>query len=190
MMRRVCVLANASPAATAPETAAAERVGRLLADNGLTVLLAGPLSGPAAVLAAAVMEGGGRVVWIADRALETTPSVTEVRVAASAPEAESELAQLADAFLALPGGHDSLDALFGVWQWGSGRAAQTPLGLLNLGDHFTAQLRYVDDAVVDQFARESQRGMLVVSQHPDELLRALADFRPPETRRRGELQDW
>ena len=58
-----------------------------------------------------------------------------------------------------------------------------PCGLLNTGDYFTGLLEAVPDEVVERFVRETQRGRLIVNRDPAELLRAMGDYRPPETRR-------
>lgn len=89
----------------------------------------------------------------------------------------------ADGMLALPGGVASLQELLDRWTDGPGSLAATPCGLLNTGDYYTALLRTAADATMDQFVRETQRGALIVDRDPAVLLRALADFRPPETRR-------
>ena len=62
-------------------------------------------------------------------------------------------------------------------------SGEQPCGLLNVGNHFSRLLQEEDDAVIEQFARETQRGRLIVSADPSELLQAMADYRAPETRR-------
>jgi hypothetical protein len=94
-----------------------------------------------------------------------------------------EEADTADGFLALPGGVGSLEALFERWGGAAGLAATVPCALLNTGDYFTRLLRSAGDATMERFVRETQRGALIVDRDPSVLLRALADFRPPETRR-------
>ena len=91
--------------------------------------------------------------------------------------------ELADGFLALPGGVDSLQGLFVLLTSGRARDAEPPCGLLNVDDYYTGLLKTADDLTVERFIRETQRGMLIVDRDPDALLRAMADFRPPETRR-------
>ncbi|HEV8355156.1 MAG TPA: LOG family protein [Gemmatimonadales bacterium] len=90
-------------------------------------------------------------------------------------------ADLADGFLALPGGLETLAELFEML--GRAGAAEKPCGLLNTGDYFTSLLRSEGDEVLTRFVRESQRGMLIVDRDAGALLRAMADYRPPETRR-------
>ncbi len=91
------------------------------------------------------------------------------------------LADRADAFLALPGGLGSIGELFEAWSRPA--AAEKPCGLFNAANYFTTLLQTENDAVLDRFVRETQRGMLIVDRDAGELLRAMADYRAPETRR-------
>jgi predicted Rossmann-fold nucleotide-binding protein len=109
--------------------------------------------------------------------------LTELRMASSMDARRAETADLADGFLALPGGLGTLEELFAIWTWGRLGHHEKPCGLLNTADYYTSMLRFVDDMVVERFVRETQRGMLIVDRDPAALLRAMADFQPPETRR-------
>jgi predicted Rossmann-fold nucleotide-binding protein len=157
-LRRLTVLGGSDPAARPEHLEAAGTLGRLLAENGITLVYDGAVQGPVSVLAAALHTAEGRAL-------------------AAAPE---ELAELGDGFLALPGGPATLEQLFAI---GLAGPEEKPCGLLNSADYFTGLLTVVDDAVLERFVRETQRGRLIVDRDPASLLCALADFRPPETRR-------
>lgn len=157
---RVAVLGGTGPSARAEHVDAASRTGRLLVEQRLTLVFDGVAQGPAGALAAAVQDAGG--------------------MALSVPR--EELAGLADGFLALPGGPDTLEELFatGLDPTGTG---EKPLGLLNTADYYSELLKTTGDSVVERFVRETQRGRLIVDRDPAELLRAMAEYLPPETRR-------
>jgi len=95
----------------------------------------------------------------------------------------AEASDEADGFLALPGAVESLEGLFDRWLGTPDGFGALPCGLLNTGEYYTALLRNAGDATMERFVRETQRGALIVDRDPEVLLRALADFRPPETRR-------
>lgn len=187
-LRRVCVLSDPDPSADSAQCEAAAAVGRLLAENGITLVYDGTAEGVPGALADAVLAAGGRAVGVT---VATEPArhagLTELTVLHDTESRDAAAADLADAFLALPGGLASLDALFAIWSWGGYH--EKPCGLLNTGDAYTALLRAGEDALVDRFVRETQRGMLIVDRDPAVLLRALADFRPPETRRLASFDD-
>ena len=159
-LRRLTVLSGSDPAAHAEHVAAATRLGALLAENAITLVYDGGTRGAVAALAEAVREAEGRAV--------TAP-----------PE---ELAELGDAVVALPGGPATLAELFAIALPERGDGSK-PCGLLNTADYYSELLKTGDDGVIERFVRETQRGCLVVERDPATLLRALADFRPPETRR-------
>ena len=95
--------------------------------------------------------------------------------------------EAADGFIALPGGPATLAELFTtclVPSGAGGEASDKPCGLLNTDHFFSDLLKTSEDALVERFARESQRGRLVVDRDPAALLRAMAEYLPPETRRR------
>ena|SRR5437867_791726 len=187
MLRRVCVFCGSSEGARPEYAEAAGSVGRLLAENSLTVVYGGGSVGLMGVLADAALAAGGRVVGVIPKVLMEKERVharlTELRVVDTMHDRKRDMADLSDAFLALPGGIGTLEELFEVWTWGTLGIHQKPVGLLNIADYYTSLLKFVDDMVVERFVRESQRGMLVVSRSVEELLRSLADFQPPETRR-------
>ena len=161
-MRRVAVFAGSAAPLTPAHAAAATRVGRLLAENGITLLTEGVMSGLEALLVESAREAGGAVVL-----LPRDPTLVE----------------RADGFLALPQGLLTFDELFQLWSWQNPADPEKPTGLLNVGGYFTALLKNESDPAVERFVRETQRGMLIVDSDPESLLRAMADFRPPETRR-------
>lgn len=161
-LRRVAVFAGSAAPLTPAHAAAATGVGRLLAENGITLLTEGVMTGLEALLVESARAAGGAVVL-----LPRDPTLVEK----------------ADGFLALPQGLLTFDELFQLWSWQNPADPEKPTGLLNVAGYFTALLENESDGAVERFVRETQRGMLIVDSDPESLLRAMADFRPPETRR-------
>ncbi len=186
-LRRVCVFCGAQAGARPEYAQAAERVGRLVAENGITLVYGGASVGLMGVLADSALAAGGRVVGVIPRGLMEKEiahqGLTELVVVETMHERKAQMADRSDGFLALPGGIGTLEELFEIWTWGQLGFHQKPCGLLNTAEYYTSLLKFVDDMVVEQFVRETQRGMLIVDRDPEVLLRAMADFRPPETRR-------
>lgn len=186
-LHRVCVFCGSSPGARPEYADAASSVGRLLAASGITLVYGGASVGLMGTLADATLQAGGRVIGVIPRSLVDQEiahgGLTELRVVESMHARKAEMADLSDGFLALPGGLGTLEELFEIWTWGNLGYHQKPCGLLNTSEYYTSLLKFVDDMVVEQFVRETQRGMLIVDRDADTLLRAMAEFRPPETRR-------
>jgi uncharacterized protein (TIGR00730 family) len=186
-LRRVCVFCDPDPDAGPEHRELAASVGWLLADNGITLVYAGATRGAGGALAEAVIGAGAGVIAVvtAAEALESEipAGLSERNVVSTIEEQRSTLASLSDGFLALPGAFGSLEELVAVWTWGQPGDQEKPCGLLNRADYYTKLLHSKNDALVERFVRETQRGMVIVDRDPAVLLRGLADFRPPETRR-------
>jgi uncharacterized protein (TIGR00730 family) len=186
-LHRVCVFCGSSPGARPEYAEAASAVGRLLAASDITLVYGGASVGLMGVLADATLKAGGRVIGVIPRALVDQEiahtGLTELRVVESMHQRKAEMADLSDGFLALPGGLGTLEELFEIWTWGNLGYHQKPCGLLNTSEYYTSLLKFVDDMVVEKFVRETQRGMLIVDRDAETLLRAMGEFRPPETRR-------
>lgn len=166
MLRRVAVFASQLEIDTPTALAAAFEIGRLLGDNRIALVFGGPELGAIAAAAERARQAGGDASGF--------PSVEEFR---------AEVASRADALLGLPGGFATLEEAFAVWEWSAALGREQPLGLLDLDDYYTGLFRAAPDAAIDRFVRESQRGQLVVSKDPEDLLRRLGEYRSPETRR-------
>jgi len=167
-MRRIAVFAGSAPALIPAYADAAVRIGRLLAENGITLLTEGITTGLTEMVGESARAAAGTVVHMARDAV---------------------MVEKADGFLALPQGIANLDELFQLWSWQHAGDPERPTGLLNVSGYFTALLKDESDASVERFVRESQRGMLIVDADAESLLRAMADFRPPETRRLHPRED-
>ena len=191
-LRRLVVVASSEEIASPAQLALGRRLGRLLAENGITVVTDGTALGTSGTVTSAALESGGRAIGVD---LDSTPTdrvhpgLTERRTVGSEPDRQKELGQLADAVLGLPGGFADLETAFAVWSWPDRGANELPLGLVDEDGYYSNLLKSAADLTVDRFVRESQRGLLVVSNRAEDVLRRLADFRPPETRR-GELADF
>jgi uncharacterized protein (TIGR00730 family) len=187
-LRRVCVFSDPNPEAGPEHRELAATVGWLLADSGLTLVFPASESGAGAALAEAVISAGAPAVCVAtESTAELIPARTERRITGSLEDRNAALADNSDGFIALPGGIRTMEELFAIWTWGS--AHEKPCGLLNRADYFTGLLRTPDDALLDRYVRERQRGMLIVDRDPAALLRAMAEYRPPETRRHSSHDD-
>src|SRR6185436_16053116 len=101
------------------------------------------------------------------------PGLTELHVVASMHARKALMAELADGFLALPGGFGTLDELFEVITWGQLGFHQKPIGLLSVAGYFDALLGFLDHAVAAGLIRAEHRGLFLVGTSPGELLERL-----------------
>lgn len=182
--RRVCVFCGSSPGAHPAYREAAEAVGRLLVARGLGLVYGGGNVGLMGVIADAVLAGGGEAIGVIPRHLEAREvahrGLTELRVVGSMHERKALMADLSDAFLALPGGLGTLEELFEVATWRMLGIHDKPLGLLNVRGYYDDLARLIEHAVNERFVRPEHRALLTIGTDPAALLDALQSA-PPVT---------
>lgn len=130
------------------------------------------------VLADTALTHGGRVVGVIPRSLVDREiahrGLTALEVVETMHERKARMAELADAFVALPGGLGTLEELFEIWTWGMLGLHAKPYGLLNAGGYYQPLIRFLDHARDEGFIRPAQRDRLVVDTDPARLLDALS----------------
>ena len=182
-MRRVCVFSGSSPGADLAYRAAACDIGHRLADRGIELVYGGAHVGLMGALADAALEGGGRVTGVIPQSLVDReiahPGLTDLRVVDSMHERKAQMAELADAFVALPGGVGTLEELFEVYTWNQLGLHAKPLGLFNVRGYFDGLVRFLDHAVEERFVTRANRAMLLVGEDLDALLDGLAGWQAP-----------
>jgi uncharacterized protein (TIGR00730 family) len=182
-MTRVCVFAGSS-AGTRPEyRQAAQQLGQVLAERRIGLVYGGARVGLMGAVADAALAGGSEVIGVIPSALVAKEiahtGLTELRVVASMHERKALMADLSDAFVALPGGWGTLEECFEVLTWAQLGLHQKPCGLLNVAGYFDGLLTFAAHTVAEGFVRPEHHGMLAVADSPGRLLEALERHRPP-----------
>ena len=182
-MKRVCVFSGSSPGADLAYRAAATDLGHRLADRGIELVYGGASVGLMGVVADAALEGGGRVIGVIPQSLVDRevahPGLSDLRVVDSMHERKALMAELSDAFVALPGGVGTLEELFEVYTWNQLGLHAKPLGLFNVRGYFDGLARFLDHAVAERFVTRAHRAMLLVSEDLEALLDGLARWEAP-----------
>jgi uncharacterized protein (TIGR00730 family) len=134
-------------------------------------------------MADAMLGRGAEVVGVIPQALVDREvghrGVTDLRVVGSMHERKALMAELADGFVALPGGIGTLEELFEVWTWGQLGLHAKPCGLLDVEDFYAGLAAFLDHATVEGFVRASHREVLLYDTDPAALLDGLAAWTPP-----------
>jgi uncharacterized protein (TIGR00730 family) len=182
-MTRVCVFAGSAAGLRPEYRAAAEDLGRVLALRGIGVVYGGARVGLMGALADAALAAGGRVIGVIPSALMAKEiahgDLTELRVVASMHERKALMSDLADAFVAIPGGWGTCEELFEVVTWAQLGLHRKPCGLLNVQGYFDPLLAFVAHAVGEGFIRTEHGSMISVASSPAVLLDLLASHSPP-----------
>lgn len=184
-MQRICVFCGSSPGVRASYGQAASELGRLLAHNGITLVYGGAGVGLMGRLADSVMDAGGEAIGVIPRALVEReiahPNLTELRVVASMHERKALMAELSDAFVALPGGLGTLEELFEVYTWAQLGLHRKPCALLNVEGYYDGIAGFLDHAVRERFLGEEHRRLLAIDDHVPTLFERLRSFNPSES---------
>jgi uncharacterized protein (TIGR00730 family) len=184
-LRSLCVFCG-SNAGTRPAYAAAARLtGEQLAASGIRVIYGGGSVGLMGILADSALAAGGEVIGIIPAALDRREiahrDVSELRVVASMHERKALMNELADGFLALPGGFGTFEELLEMLTWGQLGIHAKPVGLLNVAGFFDLLMRFLDHAVSERFLHPDHRALLLVDAEPAALLGQMRAFAPPAT---------
>ncbi len=154
-MKSVCVFCGSSPGARAAYADAARALGRGAARRGLTLVYGGSNVGLMRDLADAALDEGGRVVGVIPEQLvgweRAHRGLAELHVVGSMHERKARMIELAEAFVALPGGYGTFDELFEVLTWAQLGLHRKPCGLLNVEGYFDSLVQLVERARQDGF---------------------------------------
>lgn len=182
-MKRICVFAGSSSGRLASYRTVAEELGRTLAARELDLVYGGARVGLMGALANAALAAGGHVTGVIPAALVAKEvahdGLTDLRVVGSMHERKALMAELADGFIALPGGWGTFEEFFEVLTWGQLGLHQKPCGLLNVQGYFDGLLSVVAHSVEEGFVRREYSPMISVSSSPGTLLDMLASYEPP-----------
>jgi len=182
-LKRICVFAGSSSGTRPVYREAAADLGHLLAARGIDLVYGGGNVGLMGVLADTMLADGGHVIGVIPGALMAREvghaGLPDLRVVGSMHERKALMADLADGFIALPGGWGTLDELFEILTWGQLGLHGKPVGLLNSGGYFDPLLAFLAHTVDEGFVRPENHAMIAVSETPAGLLGKLQVYAPP-----------
>lgn len=193
-MHRICVFCGANSGDRPVFVERARELGRLLARRGIELVYGGGNVGLMGAIADGALSEGGRVIGVIPRALLEKElghrGVQELIVVASMHERKAKMAELAQAFIALPGGFGTLDEICEVLTWTQLGFHDKPCGFLDVEGYWQPLLAMFDRAAASGFLRADNRSLVLANEDADVLLEALASWRPdhrPKWIRPGEV---
>jgi uncharacterized protein (TIGR00730 family) len=173
-IRAICVFCGSSTGIRPIYAETASRLGRLLAERGLRLIYGGGHVGLMGALADGALEAGGQVTGVMPQSLIDREighkGITEMRIVKSMHERKAMMADLADAFVALPGGHGTLDEFCEVLTWAQLGIHAKPCAILNVEGYYDPLLEMFSRAVEEGFLKAVHRDMVVVDTDPGRLL--------------------
>jgi uncharacterized protein (TIGR00730 family) len=184
-MERVCVYLGSSPGGDPAYTDAVAELARECVRRGLGIVYGGGDVGLMGVLADTALAAGGEVIGVIPDGLLAREvghrGLADLRIVGSMHERKALMADLADGFVAAPGGVGTLEELVEVYTWSQLGIHDKPVGLLDTGGYWAPLQAWLDYAVEQRFLRPDHRSMLLAHPEPAELLDLLAAWEPPGT---------
>lgn len=158
-------------------------VGGSLARRGIDLVYGGGRLGLMGAVADGALAAGGRVTGVipaglVDREL-AHPGITELRIVTTLHERKAVMAELSDAFLALPGGLGTLEELAEVLSWAQLELHAKPVGVLDVRGFFGPLVAYLDHAAREGFIAAGHRDLLIVDDDLDRLLERFETWQAP-----------
>lgn len=180
---RICVFCGSNPGRDPIYEQAARTMGALFAARGITLVFGGGGVGLMGAIARACLSAGGRAIGVIPAGLRRKEmafdDLSELIITRTMHERKQRMADLADAFIALPGGFGTFEELCEMLTWAQLGVHEKPCGLLNVKSYYTKLLAMFDHAVAEGFVRPPHRAILVTEDDPERLLAAMQTHRPP-----------
>lgn len=182
-MKSICVFCGSSSGKDPAYAEAARRVGRMLAEENITLIYGGGHVGLMGTVADAALEAGGEVVGVMPKSLIDREighkDLTRLHVVGSMHERKALMSELSDGFVALPGGVGTLEEFAEVFTWALLGEHRKPCGLLNVSGYYDLLLEVFDRMKDQAFLKDEHRRMVLVAETPRKLLEKLRTDRPP-----------
>jgi uncharacterized protein (TIGR00730 family) len=179
---RICVYAGSNLGGDPAYRDAAEALARTLAGRGIGIVYGGARVGLMGVLADTALAHGGEVIGVIPGDLVAREiahqGLTDLHVVGSMHERKALMAELSDAFAALPGGAGTFEELFEVYTWSQLGLHDKPMGVLNISGYYDGLAALLDHAVGEGFLREQHRAAMHVAGTPEALLEAFEGWAP------------
>ncbi|UOF92410.1 TIGR00730 family Rossman fold protein [Fodinisporobacter ferrooxydans] len=182
-MKRICVFAGSNLGSNPEYTTAAQDLGKAIAQNGFELVYGGSKVGLMGEVANQVLAHGGKAIGVMPTGLFRGEIVhtglTELIQVKDMHERKATMGNLADAYIALPGGYGTFEELFEVISWAQLGIHKKPIGVFNIAGYYSPLIEMIDHAIRGGFVQEVHKELLVSASDSQTLLKKLAEFRTP-----------
>jgi len=182
-MKRIAVFCGSNQGARPEYAAAAEQLGALIACEKIDLIYGGGCVGLMGAVADAALKHGGHVIGVIPEKLVLKEVVHEklpdLRVVKTMHERKALMAELADGFIALPGGYGTFEEFFEVLAWSQLGWHRKPFGLLNSHGFYSQLIAFLDHTAQEGFIRQQHRELVLVESSAEKILERMKNFQPP-----------
>jgi len=182
-MKRICVFCGSNTGSKSIYAETAHNLGKLLAQNNIGLVYGGGRVGLMGILADSVLASSGEVIGVIPKGLFAREvaheGLTDLRFVESMHQRKAMMEELADGFIALPGGYGTCEEFCEMVTWSQLGIHKKPCGVLNIEGFYDSYLSFLDTAVKEGFLRMEHRKLILEDEHPFELLNKMRHYRPP-----------
>ena len=182
-MKRICVYCGSAVGASSVYVQMAEKLAIELVKRNIELVYGGAQVGVMGSIANSVLAAGGSVIGVLPVGLFRTEvphdGLTQLIEVSSLHERKAKMAEISDAFIALPGGLGTLEELCEILTWAQLGLHKNPVGILNVNGFYDKMLGYLDHAVAEKFIRLQHREMIVVDADIESMFEKFSQYEPP-----------
>ncbi len=184
-LKSICVYCGSSSGRSAAYASSARVLAHSLVNRNITLVYGGASIGIMGLLADQVLQLGGQVIGVIPKALAHKElmhkNLTELHITESMHERKMLMAELADGFIALPGGIGTLEEMFEIWTWAQLGIHNKPCGLLNIDGYYDTLIQFLDHMLAEQFVKKRQHELLIIASQPEKLLEIFINYQAIRT---------
>ena len=184
-MKKICVFCGSSPGSDTLYKDEAEKFGGLLVEKGYELIYGGGSTGMMGFIANACLKKGGKVTGVIPGFLVAKEvghkKLTEMIEVESMHERKQKMADISDAFVALPGGMGTMDELCEIVTWSQLGLHKKPIGILNINHYFDPFITFMDHMVGQRYLSKENRKIIISDKNPEVLIEKMKNYNPPDT---------
>lgn len=186
MIKSVAVFCGSRPGSSDVYIEGAKAVGKELAKRKITLVYGAASVGVMGAVADSVLENGGHAIGVMPEFLKKKeivhPRLSELIIVDTMHERKAKMADLADGFIALPGGPGTLEEFFEIYTWAQLGLHQKPCGLLNINQYYDPLITLYKHMLKEKFLDEKFRDMALVDEEIGGLLDQFDSYEPPNVK--------
>jgi len=186
-MKSICVFCGSSSGKGVNHLTAAQKLGKIISEENITLVYGGGNLGIMGELANTVLQYNGRVIGVIPEDLVAREAalreVTELRIVKSMHERKAMMSELSEGFIAMSGGIGTLEEFFEAWTWAQLGIHNKPIGILNIDGYYDRLIDFINNSVEQEFVNKNNLDMIVIDKDAKSLIVKMKDFKPVKVRR-------
>ena len=184
MIKSIAVFCGSALGVDASFAKAAQKVGRIIAQQGITLVYGGGRSGLMAVVADSALEAGGKVIGVIPQGLVDSelahPNLTELHIVETMHQRKQKMSDLSDAFVAMPGGSGTLEEIFEQWTWAQLGTHLKPCAFLNVDGFYNDLFKFIQVTTDKGFTQPRFTDALIESRSIEDIIEQFKKYQAPE----------